>query len=421
MTDIEKIQSIIDNASDKFSSKLSVTEKGLLNEVLTLTQQLNVSNGRIASTVENLKLVNKIKAKLNQVVLNKDYLKDVSNLVKSFDDISSAQMQYFSSLTDKLPATDKYKLMQSMAIDNTITSLTKAGIESNVTGKLSDMLLKSVTSGGMYSDLVGSMTEFLTETEKSPGALTRFAQTYANTTLNQFAGQNNKLITDDLGLEWFQYVGSNKETTREFCEELSKKEYVHVSEIPEIVKGHIGGHACEIYERTGLPYGMIDGTDQYNFQVYCGGWNCGHKLNPISKAAVPLNVRSKFEDMTIEHVIKSIENVNSEKGVINTDRFGDVLINKTSINKTRNANNGSYKNQVDALHEIQNAKKYLNEYKGDIKIEPIKDPNKAKSKNNIAGYTTFTTKDGKYEISLEVDKSIKENYKLYYMKKLGNF
>lgn len=422
MTDIEKIQSIIDNASDKFSSKLSVTEKGLLNEVLTLTQQLNVSNGRIASTVENLKLVNKIKAKLNQVVLNKDYLKDVSNLVKTFDDISSAQMQYFSSLTDKLPATDKYKLMQSMAVDNTITSLTKAGIESNVTGKLADMLLKSVTSGGMYSDLVGSMTEFLTETEKSPGALTRYAKTYVDTTLNQFAGQNNKLMTADLGLEWFQYVGSNIKTTREFCEHLTAKEYVHISEIPEIVKGHIDGHACEIYEKTGLPYGMIEGTNQYNFEINRGGWGCRHALNPISSISVPLNIRSKFDipdlSKSKEALTETYKSVKKESiGVVEAKRFGEVLVNKKALEKTQNENRGNHQNQIDALNEIKNLQSHLNSYSGEIKVEKPNNPNKSTTKPTVLGYVTFNTKDGKYQVCLEVDKALKQNYKLYYIKK----
>lgn len=307
MTEIEKIQSIIDTASERFSSRLSVTEKRLLSEVLTLTQQLNVSNGRIASTVENLKLVNKIKAKLNQAVLNKDYLKDVSNLAKSFEGISSAQMNYFGTLTDKLPAPDKYKLMQGIAVDNTITSLTKAGIEANVTNKLADMLLKSVTSGGMYSDLVGNMNEFLTQTEKSPGALTRYAQTYANAALNQFAGQNNKLMTDDLGLEWFRYVGSNKETTREFCDLLTAKDYVHVSEIPELLKGHIDGHTCAIYEKTGLPYGMIEGTTVESFHVYNGGWNCDHKLTQVSEVSVPPLLLAKFKNSKPKYSLSKTE------------------------------------------------------------------------------------------------------------------
>lgn len=103
-------------------------------------------------------------------------------------------------------------------------------------------------------------------------------------------------MTDDLGLEWFEYVGSNIETTREFCEHLTEKRYIHKSEIKTILKGEIDGHQCAMNERTGLPKGMIEGTTEQNFQVNCGGWNCRHQLVPVAKEAVPKEIRAKFEE-----------------------------------------------------------------------------------------------------------------------------
>lgn len=110
-----------------------------------------------------------------------------------------------------------------------------------------------------------------------------------------FTAQNNKLLTDDLDTEWFMYTGSNIETTREFCQHLTEKKYIHRSEIPTILTGKIDDHQCEIYEKTGLPYGMIDGTTPENFQVNCGGWNCRHQLVPVADAVVPADVRRRFE------------------------------------------------------------------------------------------------------------------------------
>ncbi|MGM9818733.1 MAG: hypothetical protein ACI30B_07120 [Paludibacteraceae bacterium] len=110
-----------------------------------------------------------------------------------------------------------------------------------------------------------------------------------------FTGQNNKLLTDDLDTEWFMYTGSNIETTREFCQHLTEKKYIHRSEIPTILTGKIDDHQCAIYEKTGLPYGMIDGTTPENFQVNCGGWNCRHQLVPVADAVVPADVRAKFD------------------------------------------------------------------------------------------------------------------------------
>jgi len=84
----------------------------------------------------------------------------------------------------------------------------------------------------------------------------------------------------------------------EFCEHMTEKTYVHISEIPTILMGFVDEHQCEINATTGLPKGMIAGTTADNFIIYRGGWNCGHQLMPISEVAVPEEVREKFEGVS---------------------------------------------------------------------------------------------------------------------------
>jgi GNAT superfamily N-acetyltransferase len=134
-------------------------------------------------------------------------------------------------------------------------------------------------------------------TSTNAGLLAQHSGTYAHDAINDFMGQRNKIIGEDLGLEWYMYVGSNLTTTREFCEHLTKKKYVHKSEIPTILSGDIDGHECEIYAKTGLPLGLKDGTTPENFIVHRGGWNCGHQLVPVAPEAVPEDVRKKIEEV----------------------------------------------------------------------------------------------------------------------------
>ena len=145
-----------------------------------------------------------------------------------------------------------------------------------------------------FADLQEELRTHLLGKDGGQGAFSRYATTYATTALSQFTGQNNKLLTDDLGCEWFMYTGSNKETSREFCIQLTAKKFIHRSEIPTILTGRIDDYQCAIYEKTGLPYGMIEGTTADNFQCNCGGWNCRHQLVPIADALVPAALRAKF-------------------------------------------------------------------------------------------------------------------------------
>ena len=293
---IDKVTELKDQASAKFDKAVTASEKKIFDEAVTLISELEkTTDGKIKPSVANLKRLAQIRTKLAKVANNKDYLQAVKELAGEFDRIYQAQAQYFASLTMEMHHESKYATMKQLAVENTVGGLAGAGLQSNVTDKLNDMLLRAVTSGAKYADLVEEMRTYLRGDGEHPGALTRYASTYTVTALGQYAGQNNKLLTDDLGCEWFEYTGSEIETTREFCEHLCKKRWIHKSEIPEILKGHIEGHNCKIYAKTKLPYGLIEGTNAENFQVNVGGWNCRHQLVPVAKEMVPQEIRAKFE------------------------------------------------------------------------------------------------------------------------------
>jgi hypothetical protein len=84
-------------------------------------------------------------------------------------------------------------------------------------------------------------------------------------------------------------MNTDIETTRCFCDKMTDKNYFHISEVPEVLKG-LG---CDIYKKTGLPYGMIDGTNPENFFIRAGGWNCRHSIHPVAERQVPKNIRDE--------------------------------------------------------------------------------------------------------------------------------
>jgi hypothetical protein len=291
---IDKLLRTIEDASVKFNSKLPEIEKKLLDEIVLLMKDFSVKNGKIVSNMDNLKLLNKIKGKLGKLVFSKEYIKDVSDFVRTYSTVAVAQNNYFSEQNTNFKAKDYYSALKQVAIDNTIEGLTESGVRANVIKPITDILLTGVTSGQSYAEMEETLRKTLTETPDGAGALSRYAKTYTIDSINQFSREYMTAISNDLGYEWYAYRGSNLETTREFCEHMTKKEYVHKSEFPEILKGKIDGHQCRIYDKTGLPYGMKEGTKVDNFTANCGGWNCGHELVPIREESVPKLIRDKI-------------------------------------------------------------------------------------------------------------------------------
>ena len=292
---LQELTNTIDKADDKFSTAIDSAQKRMLNQVLLLTKDLDVANGRILSTAKNLKLIASIQSKLNKAVVNPEYKKAVGELVKSFDQIQQQHMDYFSKIEPAFKPDSKFNVTREIAVNNTIEQLTTAGINANVTNQLKSMIMQSITTGGSYSDLSMQLTEFLTNTDKSLGALARYAKVYTTTALNEFAGANNALFTQSFSPQWYQYTGSNIETTREWCEHMTDKEYIHISEFETVLNGDVDGHECEIYDKTGLPKGMIEGTNKDNLIVRRGGWGCRHQFYAVDERIVPENLRLKFK------------------------------------------------------------------------------------------------------------------------------
>jgi len=79
---------------------------------------------------------------------------------------------------------------------------------------------------------------------------------------------------------------------------MTKKHYIHISEIPTLISGIIDGHQCKLGS-NGLPLGMFEDTNEQNFETNRGGYNCRHLLYPVKKSNVPKNIRDTFEKKII--------------------------------------------------------------------------------------------------------------------------
>jgi hypothetical protein len=296
MNDIERAIIVAEQAIARFEGVLPALESKLLNELLNLVKQLKTgADGSISASVENLKLVGRIGNKLKGIINNKLYAGEVVEFSKAFNKVAEFQDSYFSKI-GQLTKRGLLKELKKSAMDGLVNGLMGAGLDQTLSQSIIGELKNSVLAREDYPDLVKRL-QMIQSSPTNQGLLAKHSQTYARDAINDFMGQRNKIIGEDLGLKWYAYVGSNLTTTREFCRHLTEKEYVHESEIPTILSGKIDGYQCKkISTKTGLPYGLIDGTNAANFIIYRGGWNCGHQLVPVSAEAVPADVRAKIED-----------------------------------------------------------------------------------------------------------------------------
>ncbi len=287
---MNKILKEITKALSKFDKSIPALQSKLYKEMLAEIKRLDLKGDKIAVTVKNLSVLASIKNKLNRLILNPEYKAEIKEFAKAFNSVYNLQFEYWKSIESTFKPRPLLKAIRNQAITDTVQSLTTQGISANVSDAIIGILRTNITSGGSYADLAEQLRQSLTNTPESKGILDRYVKTVANDSIQQFNRQYTQIVSNDLGYEWYRYMNSDIETTRCFCDKMTDKDYFHISEVPKLLEG-LG---CDIYKKTGLPYGMIVGTNPENFFIRAGGWNCGHSINPVAERQVPKNVRDQI-------------------------------------------------------------------------------------------------------------------------------
>lgn len=300
MAEYSDILKEIERSIEKFNKGIPSSQRAMYGEIVEQIRRLDLKDGRIKATVGNLRVVNSIKGKLTKLILNDDYLENVKEFAQSFNEITKLQNEYWKSVESTFKPGPLLKEIRTQAIADTVRQLTESGIGANISDTISDILRTNITSGGSYKALNKQLLESLTDTDKSEGLLTRYSKQITTDSINQYSAQYTQSVSGDLGFEWYAYQGSDIKTTRPFCDAMTDTRYFHVSEIPRLLRADDLYYTKDgkqikvpIYDRTGLPAGMIEGTNPENFFIRRGGYNCGHQIRPISEKLVPIEFRDR--------------------------------------------------------------------------------------------------------------------------------
>jgi hypothetical protein len=290
---INAILKTIDEAINTFQDKIPGLQKQLFDELQPLLKEIEIKNGRMLNNVKNLKLLGQLKNKLQKIIINPEYKEAVSKFLDSYNIISALNMDYFKKFNQKFTPSKTLPLIKDLAFETTVNDLVGQGLKVNIVDAVADILNTNITTGGSYAALQNQLREHLLDTETGEGSLVKYTKQITTDAINQYHAQYHAAIGQDLQFNWGRYVGSLLKTSRQFCILLTKKEWVHKSELPLVIAGNIDGEKCKLSKTTGLPLGMIPGTDASNFKIRRGGYQCGHHYFEVPDNAVPKNVLNK--------------------------------------------------------------------------------------------------------------------------------
>ena len=299
MPDFSDILKSIDEAIEKFNSKIPAAQKRMYEGITDELKRLDTSNGKIKTTVANLKIIQSIKNKLTRLIITPEYLKDVKEFVSQFNVVTKLQNEYWQSVEKSFTPRVLLKEIRKQTISDTIKGLTASGIGASISDQIATILRTNITTGGSYAQMTEQLREKILNTT-TDGALVKYVKQISTDSINQYSAQYTQTVSSDLGYEWFAYAGSDIVTTRPFCDAMTDLRYFHITEIPRLLKADDLYYMKDgkktkvpIYDKTELPHGMIPGTNAANFQINRGGYNCKHQIRPVSERLVPIERREE--------------------------------------------------------------------------------------------------------------------------------
>lgn len=295
MADFSDILKKINDSISNMNKRVPSIQKDIYDSLQDDLRKLDLQDGKIKATVKNLSLINSIKNKLNKIILTPEYKQQVRDFARSFNEITSLQSEYWRGIDKEFKPKPLLKAIREQSISDTVSKLTEAGIGANIAEPITDILRTNITTGGSYKDLTKQLRESLVNTQ-TPGALEKYVGQITTDAVNQYSNQYTQIVSNDLGYEWFKYDNTDILTTRPFCDAMTDRPYFHISEVPALLRAEGLTYLNKktgkrepvmIYEKTGLPSGMIPGTDASNFFIRRGGYRCGHSIRPVNERQIP--------------------------------------------------------------------------------------------------------------------------------------
>lgn len=294
-TGLNDIIEATSTAISEFEDVLPFVEKQLAEKVTKIISQLDTVKGQIKPTVKNLRLLKTLRKEIQGVLNDSKYNLAFEKLSDNLGVIDKVNEKYFSTLVGEFTAPKVLAEAQNVAFEEMTQALKGNGINANIVDSMIGMIQKDITGGANFYELNQSLREFILSTPEIPSRLTSYTKQVVTDSVHQYNALYHEILSDDLGLEWYEYNGGLVTDSREWCVKMVKKRFIHKSEFPTLVKGLVDGHQCAIYKKTGLPQGMIGGTNESNLVVNRGGFSCQHLLSIISPERVPKEIREKIK------------------------------------------------------------------------------------------------------------------------------
>lgn len=279
---LERRSRRLETVPDAFVNFSIQFQKDTLADVVSLLSSLDRDGGNIALTERNLVLIEEIGNGIAELFNGDDYLDAVAAFAGEFDLQKQINASYFDELIEGYQEPIIAGQLVERGKTNAIRLLVDEAIVDNIANPIRSQIASAVSSKASYTDTLNVIRTLWTGDDNLDGLLQRYSRQIVSDAFAMTDASYGKVVSDELGLDWFLYTGGLIKTTRCFCKQRNGKFY-HRKEIEQWGMGK-GIGACASGE---LWAGAMKGTNAETIFIMRGGYNCQHNFGAVSEAVVP--------------------------------------------------------------------------------------------------------------------------------------
>jgi hypothetical protein len=272
----------LESVPSKFVSSINGIQNTVSKEIEIVVSQLEMENGNILLTERNMALINSLTKRINDLIFDEVYEKNLTSFIGEFKTQAGLSDQYFSIIGEFEKKTLYDQILRQTQI-NAIGLLNEDAFTQALILPIKHTLESSITNNVSFTDTMTNLRYIILGDDEVDGRLMSHVKRVAYDSFAVSDRSYTNTIATDLGLEFYRYTGGKVEETRCFCLERKGK-YFHRKEIEGWGEGK-GVGEC------GFPWqGMNSNTDKATIFYYAGGYNCKHSILPVSIKSVPREV-----------------------------------------------------------------------------------------------------------------------------------
>ena len=295
MASFEKLVSdkikLFESVPAKLETAAIKTQAEAWRKIRPILAEMDVdAAGNIEQTENNVRRIGLINEELKKVLAGSEYKEAVKSFLDSIDKGVQLTDEIARTFEESFEPNQVQKQLLQISKQNAINAFYGSGLDARFTQPFLEQLTANVAARAPLREAVNALEGLVVGTEANDGRILANIKTTATTAQAVADRSYSAAVNEELGIEWYEYLGGEIDTTRPFCRNREDGIY-HKKEIEAWGDGKNSAGINDI--RDGTWAGRIDGTDSRSIFTFVGGWNCRHYLVPVPDNKVPDTVKAR--------------------------------------------------------------------------------------------------------------------------------